>query len=227
MANYSDKYKIYRGYYSKDSGQTWVESDKYAWVLDEKSSKDCKDTNSILVGYDPNYADNNYHNFEVIHEVGGNVHNVSVADDSPYSVDVGYRQKGEDGDPNRKVYKPYKDYISYPLPSNGSYTVPTRNNPFRLDIALEDSSYIPSNMFSGITHITDISLPKTIERIGAGAFVIDNLVYEYYPVYLNGKPPVLEGKIGKGHQYFVPEEYYNDYKNSPYWQGYIVSVKTN
>lgn len=226
MANYSDKYKIYRAYYSKDSGQTWVEYDKFAWVLDEKSSKDCKDTNSVLVGYSPNYGDNNYHNFEVIHEVGGNVHNVSVADNSPYSVDVGYWQKGE-GNQGIQVHKPYKDYIPLPLPSNGRYTVPTRNNPFRLDIALEDSTYIPSNMFTGITHITGISLPKTIERIGAGAFVIDTPVYDYYPIYLNGKPPVLEGKIGKGHQYFVPEEYYNDYKNSPYWKGYVVHTKDN
>lgn len=224
MANYLDKYKIYRGYYSKDSGQTWVEYDKYSWVLDEKSSKDCKDTNSIIVGYHPNYGDNNYHNFEVIHEVGGNVHNVSVDDNSPNSVDVGYWQIGEENQ-DRQVHKPYKDYRPLPLPSNGRYTVPTRNNNFWLDIALEDSTYIPSNMFSGLTHIIDISLPKTIERIGAGAFVGDTP--GYYPIYLNGKPPVLEGSIGVEHQYYVPGEYYNDYKNSTYWKGYNVSIKTN
>lgn len=221
MANYSDKYKIYRAYYSKDSGQTWVEYDKFAWVLDEESSKDCRGASSVIVAYAPNYADGSYHNFEVIREVGGNVHNVKVADNSPSNVDVGYRQN-KDG----TVHTNKQDYSPLPLPSKGSYTVPVQGNPhFWLDIALEDSTYIPSNMFNGLTLIEGISLPKSIKRIEAGAFVGDTP--GYYPIYLNGKPPVIEGSIGSQHQYFVPEEYYNDYKNSPYWQGYIIHTKSN
>ena len=52
MAKNTDKYKIYRGYYSKDSGQTWVEYDKYAYVLEEKHSTDCGYENTIIIDTD-------------------------------------------------------------------------------------------------------------------------------------------------------------------------------
>lgn len=44
-----DKYKIFKGWYSKDSGETWVESDKYVKIISEESSKDCPVDTSIAI----------------------------------------------------------------------------------------------------------------------------------------------------------------------------------
>lgn len=44
-----NKYKIFKGWYSKDSGETWVESDKYVKILSEESAKDCPIDTTIAI----------------------------------------------------------------------------------------------------------------------------------------------------------------------------------
>lgn len=44
-----NKYKVFKGWYSKDSGETWVESDKYVKVLSEESAKDCPIDTTIAI----------------------------------------------------------------------------------------------------------------------------------------------------------------------------------
>lgn len=44
-----NKYKVYKGWYSKDSGETWVESDKYVKILSEESAKDCPIDTTIAI----------------------------------------------------------------------------------------------------------------------------------------------------------------------------------